>query len=215
MIPVIINNRDLLTWPRAMVERIKRYDGVGEIIILDNGSTYEPLLEWYETKPCKVIRGENIGHTSPWAYGVVRDLKAEFYVVTDSDLGLDKTPDDTLLYLLDKEKTLNLGKVGLGLSVGYVSPSSPYYNHIQHYEIPRWTNSRYQDEVALDVAIDTTFALYSNQGYFIGGGSTYNLYKARHYPWELTKDQYERNLEFRYYIEHASNSSSYKWFLGL
>ena len=48
-IPIIINNRNLLTWPKAMVERISRYEGVGDIIIVDNGSTYEPLLDWYAT----------------------------------------------------------------------------------------------------------------------------------------------------------------------
>ena len=55
-IPVIINNRNLFTWPKAMVERIKEYDGVGEIIIVDNDSTYPPLLEWYATNPCRIER---------------------------------------------------------------------------------------------------------------------------------------------------------------
>jgi hypothetical protein len=50
MISVIINNRDLLTWTKAMVDKIKTLDNVGEIFILDNASTYKPLLEWYERK---------------------------------------------------------------------------------------------------------------------------------------------------------------------
>ena len=45
MISVIINNRDLLTWTKAMVDKIKTLDNVGEIFILDNASTYKPLLE--------------------------------------------------------------------------------------------------------------------------------------------------------------------------
>ena len=38
MITVIINNRNLFTWVVEMVNKIKTYEGVGEIIIIDNGS---------------------------------------------------------------------------------------------------------------------------------------------------------------------------------
>jgi GT2 family glycosyltransferase len=55
-IPIIIMNFNLLTWPNQMVEDIKKFDNVGDIIIFDNGSTYEPLLEWYSTKPCEIIK---------------------------------------------------------------------------------------------------------------------------------------------------------------
>ena len=75
-IPVIINNRNLFTWPKAMVERIKEYDGVGEIIIVDNDSTYPPLLEWYATNPCRIERlNKNIGVAAPWISEVVSGLK--------------------------------------------------------------------------------------------------------------------------------------------
>ena len=66
-IPIIINNCNLLEWPKKMIEDISTFEGVGEIIILDNGSTYEPLLEWYETKPCEIIKSEiNYGQYGPW-----------------------------------------------------------------------------------------------------------------------------------------------------
>ena len=222
-IPVIINNRDLLTWPKAMVERIKKYDGVGEIWIVDNASTNLELLQWYDRLsgldninyiPILEL-SRNIGHTAPWDCGLVKKLNSPYYVVTDSDMGLEDTPDNTLLYLLEKEKEFKLGKVGLGLEWWRVPENSPYYNHMKRYEIPRWNSSRMENGVALDVAVDTTFALYSRDHYFICGGSTGMPYTARHLPWELTKEQYEENKEFKYYIEHASNSSSYKTFLGL
>ena len=114
-IPVIINNRNFVTWPKAMVEKIKEYDGVGEIIIVDNASTYPPLLEWYATNPCRIERlNNNVGVAAPWISGVVESLKGVPYVVTDPDLGLNDTPKDTLLYLLDKLNSLQLDKVGLG-----------------------------------------------------------------------------------------------------
>ncbi len=213
MIPVIINNRDLLTWPKAMVERISKYEGVGDIWIVDNNSSNMELKIWYRTAPCKVVEiSDNLGHTAPWDCGLVKGLKAPFYVVTDSDMGLEDTPDDTLLHLLDREMTLNMGKIGLGLDYNRVPKESPYYQHMLNYEKPRWNGKMY-DGVALGVAVDTTFALYSRQKYFIGGGSTYPPYTARHLPWEMTNEDYEKNEEFKYYIKHASNSSSFKWFL--
>ena len=217
-IPVIINNRDLLTWPKAMVERIKKYDGVGDIYILDNDSSNLDLLEWYKTVPCTIIQTSvNFGHAAPWDSKLVEKIfqDSPYYVVTDSDMGLDNTPDNTLLYLLEKEKELKLGKVGLGLDWMRVKSDSPYYGHMQNYELKRWLKTKIVNNVAVDVPIDTTFALYSVNHYFIGGGSTISPYIARHYPWELNQEEYNKNDEFRYYIEHATDSSSYKRFLGL
>jgi hypothetical protein len=49
-----------------MVKTISRWQGLYEIIILDNGSTYGPLLDWYETleDPTRVVRLCNLGHTA-------------------------------------------------------------------------------------------------------------------------------------------------------
>lgn len=216
-IPVIINNRDLLLWPKAMVERISKYDNVGDIIIVDNGSTYQPLLDWYDTNPCTIERCENLGFRGAWDSGLVKKLNSPYYVVTDSDLGLEETPDNTLNYLLDNVKGLNLDKLGLGLDWEKVTNESPYYNHIQGYEVNRWNNTRKYKDIGLDIATDTTFALYSIQSYFIGGGSTMSKpFIARHYPWELTVEERNNNEEFSYYIKNANpRDSSYKAFLRL
>jgi len=218
-IPVIINNRDLLTWTKAMVEKIKTYDNVGDIIILDNDSTYEPLLEWYKTNPCSIIPlHHNGGHTAPWDCGLVEQLNSAYYVTTDPDLGLEDTPSDTLTYLYNKFISLgqyHIDKIGLGLDWQRITKESPYYNHMQGYERNRWLNSNVAQGIYLGVPIDTTFAMYHNRSYFIGGASTTFPYVARHYPWELSKEDYNNNEEFKYYIEHTSNSSSFKSFLGL
>lgn len=216
-IPVIINNRDLLSWPKKMVEKIKEYDNVGEIIIIDNASTYEPLLKWYETNPCTVIKTENIGHKAPWVLGIIESLDCDYYVVTDPDLGIEKTPKDTLTYLADRLERFNLKKLGLGLEWEPTPIDSPYFNHIFNYEKKRFKNSRVVDNTYFDVAIDTTFAIYrsSSKDYFIGGSCTGGEYRAKHYPWYMTEKDREENKEFMYYIKNASNSSSFKTFLRL
>ena len=215
-IPVIINNRNFLTWPKAMVERIKEYDGVGEIIIVDNDSTYPPLLEWYATNPCRIEKLDtNVGMGAPWVSGVVKQLNGAPYVLTDPDLGLEETPDDTLLYLLDKLNTLQLDKVGLGLDWQIVEKKSPYYERLNLYEKSRWNNSPVKDGVYTEVQIDTTFALYNVDYYFIGGGSTTFPYVARHYPWEFSIEEARNSKEFMYYMDNATSASSYKTLIKL
>jgi glycosyltransferase involved in cell wall biosynthesis len=209
-IPVIINNRDLLIWPKAMLERIKNYDDVGEIVIVDNGSSYQPLLDWYTTNPCTVILASNMGHAGAWISGIIKEIGSPLYVVTDSDMGLEDTPDNTLLYLKEQLEELNIDKIGLGLNWGIVQEKSPYYNRLNLYEKDRWTKSAIKNNVYLDVQIDTTFALYKSPDYFIGGGSTTFPYVARHYPWELSLEEVNENKEFKYYLQHASSSCSYK-----
>lgn len=214
-IPVIINNRDLLTWPKAMLEKIKTLDRVGDIFIVDNASTYAPLLEWYETKPCEIVKVSNLGHTAPWLSGLVDKLGVP-YVLTDPDLGIDALPNDTLRVLDEKLKEQpELGKIGLGLAWESIGVSSPYFNHLQSYERTRWTKSRVQNDVHVDVVIDTTFALYNVPRYFIGGGSLSSPYIAEHYPWKFTHEERQKNEEFSYYIKNASQASSYKVYLKL
>jgi hypothetical protein len=214
MIPVIINNRNLFTWVVEMVNKIKTYEGVGEIIIIDNGSDYPPLLEWYQTNPCTIHRAENIGHTAPWQ--ILGDVITNSdYVITDADMGLLDTPSDTLLYLKDNMDSSGLDKIGLGLNWGIVKEDSLYYNHIQSYEKNRW-DSAHINNIYTDIAIDTTFALYKKgTPYFVGGASTTYPYVARHYPWEFNQETYENNEEFKYYIKNANTSSSYKTYLNL
>lgn len=215
-IPVIINNRNLLTWPKAMVERIKDYDGVGEIIIVDNDSTYPPLLEWYATTPCRIEKlNTNVGIAAPWISGVVERLKNIPYVITDPDLGLEETPKDTLLYLTDKLNSLNIDKVGLGLDWQRVESKSPYYQRLHLYEKDRWQKSSIKEDVYMDVQIDTTFALYKHPVYFMGGSSVTFPYVARHYPWEFSIEEARNNEEFLYYINNATDASSYKHIITL
>ena len=45
---VVINNRNRLTTTRNMVEKLLSLNPDEHIIIIDNESTYPPLLEWYE-----------------------------------------------------------------------------------------------------------------------------------------------------------------------
>lgn len=66
-LPVFIISRDRLTWLRETVAMLKRFPGLMPII-LDNASTYLPLLAWFEEEDCPpVIRlPHNYGCRVPW-----------------------------------------------------------------------------------------------------------------------------------------------------
>ena len=219
-IPVIINNRNLLTYPKQMFEDLKSFNDIGDITIVDNDSTYEPLLEWYETKPCEIIKTSNNGHLSPWLIDLPKKLTSEFYVVTDSDLDLSTTPKDSLLFLVNKmNKYPEYCKIGLSLKNWLVSENSPYHNFLKNWAITNWDINSVYDGLLPNQKIDTTFALYNINRHYRGHNcATYLPYSVNHIPWEFTNDlimnMEEMNYEYYYYLKNSNNSSSYKQFIN-
>jgi hypothetical protein len=211
-VTVILNNRDLLMWPRAMIESIERFEDLAEILIVDNGSTYEPLLQYYKSQPHEVLYLDNLGHKAPWTEKVKRRLKTALYVVSDPDLDLSGTPRDCLAHLAHcLRKFPQAGKIGLGLTFDDVPPQSPYYRHVNTFEKSYWDLPVYENLVR-PAAVDTTFAIYDTSllhEYRICGGRTNVPYTARHLPWSVVTP----DAEFRYYLERANASSSYTWFV--
>jgi len=219
-IPVIINNRNLLTYPKNMLEELKTFDSIGEIIIVDNGSTYEPLLDWYNTKPCEIIKTANNGHLCPWIIDLPKKLSLDYYVVTDPDLDLTETPKDSLLFL--KEKIISnpkYNKIGLSLKNWLVSEDSPYYDFLKKWAETTWDPQSIHDGLLINQKIDTTFAIYSIHKNHIGEScATYSPYSVNHIPWEFTKNYIEdietQNYEYYNYLVNSNSSSSYKWFIN-
>jgi SAM-dependent methyltransferase len=211
-VTVIINNRDLLEWPRRMVEKLERMPGVAEIVILDNGSSYRPLMAWYRTIPHRVLFLENLGHTAPWTSGVLDTIGTDLYVVSDPDLDLSALPDDTLPYLAGLlERHPALGKVGLSLATDGIPADSPYREHVAKYErLPQERATGPEGLIAMPV--DTTFALHDRRvlrEYKICGMRAPAPYVARHEPWHVVQPE----GDFAYYLDHVEGrSSSYRDF---
>jgi len=219
-IPIIINNRNLLTWPSKMVEDLLTFENVGEIIILDNGSTYEPLLEWYKTNPCTIIHSENLGHWAPWILNLPNKLGFNYYVVTDSDLDLSNTPKDSLLYLKEKLNSHSeYSKIGLSLYNWNVPEESPYHHFLKTWGLNNWGDDTIIDGLLTKQLVDTTFALYHIDRHHLGNSYASNSpYSVRHIPWEITNDVIQdmpnKNFEFYNYLLNATSSSSYKQFVS-
>jgi hypothetical protein len=220
-IPIIINNRNLFTWPKKMFEDLSKFEDVGDIIIVDNNSTYEPLLEWYLTKPCEIIYSDNLGQISPWVNNIPEKRQYQYYVVTDPDLDLSETPKNSLNYLLEKvQNHKKFSKIGLSLCNYNVSVDSPYHYFLKTWSYHNWDLNDLEDGLLMKQPIDTTFALYDIKRPRAGEScSAYTPYSAKHIPWEFTNEQLNNlefeNFEFFYYLKHATNASSFKFFTGL
>ena len=211
-VTVIINNRDLLEWPKKMCADIERMTALHEIIIVDNGSNNRELLQWYKDCKYKVIFLDNIGHTAPWDCGLIDRIETDLYVVTDPDLDLSGVPDHALVHLANiLYKNPALGKVGLMLETNGISPQSPYFEHVNNYE-KKILEGGIVDNLYVNAPVDTTFAVYDRRilnKYQICGVRALAPFVAKHIPWHIV----EPEGEFRYYLDHASSkSSSYKWF---
>lgn len=219
-IPIIINNRNLFTWPSKMVENLKTFDNVGEIIILDNESTYEPLLDWYKTNPCTIIYSKNLGQGAAWTLDLPNKLGFEYYVVTDPDLDLSKTPKDSLIRLKEKLEThIEYSKIGLSLYNWEVPEDSPYYHFLKTWGMDNWCEETIVDGLLTKHLVDTTFAMYHINRHPHGNScATNSPYSVRHIPWEITndviQDMVNKNFEFYNYLLTSTNASSYKQFIS-
>ena len=71
-IPIIINNRNRLTFLQELIESLEA-KGYRNIFIIDNNSNYQPLLNYYESCPYKIFRlDKNIGYLALWKTNIYK-----------------------------------------------------------------------------------------------------------------------------------------------
>jgi hypothetical protein len=212
--PIYINNFNWLTPVRALVDF---FCGIPrtEVIILDNKSTYPPLLEWYAKCKQRVLYlDDNYGEYAPWTSGAVlpahehrAEYSSDYYVVTDPDLSLATCPGDVLNILLQgSQKYPSVTKVGVSLEIDDIPSTSPLFSNVTSWEKQFWTHRR--DNRFFDADVDTTLALYHVDVPFSRARTTGNSlrsdrpYTARHLPWYI--ELATMTAEERYYITSTS-----------
>lgn len=212
MIPVYINTFNRLTTTRNLVEQVKRLPNALPVVI-DNASDYEPLLDWYDTNPCDVVRlRENIGHHSPWSSGIVSQYREPFYVVTDCDLDIADVPLDVLHHLRQPLIRDNrLSKVGLSLEIADLPP---WQTDVVSWESQFWRKKHRLHTQFFDAWCDTTFAIYRRDTPHQKAMSVRwalrsdRPYTAKHVPWYL--DCNNLDAENANYLATASAANSWK-----
>lgn len=209
-IPIIINNRNRITFLLELIKNLEKR-GYFNIYIIDNNSSYPPLLEYYKNCPYHVFRlDKNVGYLALWKTDIYKTFIKDYYVYTDSDVvPIDECPDDFMEFFLTTiKKYKSVEKVGFSLKIDDLPDSFSKKN-----KVIEWEQCFYEkkvDELLYLAPIDTTFALYrpfmnkdvnhSHQTF-----RTAYPYSARHLPWYI--DSSNLTDEENYYIENATTST--------
>lgn len=203
-VPVFINVRDRLNCLQTLVAWLED-SGHKNIILLDNASTYPPLVAFLASTPHRIIKlGKNLGHTALWQTSEVKGIiDGSWYVYTDPDVIPDeKCRKDLVGYLYNV--LLNhpsYVKAGPSLRIDDL----PDHYHLKD-KVIDWEKSFYKNEIAADLFsadIDTTFALYRPGVQYCYGPAirTGGEYQARHMPWYTNSN--ELDIEEAYYRKNA------------
>lgn len=218
--PVLINCRDRLAPLRSLVAWLERH-GHDRIILVDNDSTYAPLLEYYDRTPHHVVRlDQNLGHLAPWQCGAIDELTGDdYYIETDCDVVPDPScPGDAfdlLRAVLDDYP--EYCKVGLGLRIDNLPWSYRHRRAVLRWESQFWdaplpdvTSGR---PALYEAPIDTTLAMYRprSPATLDKAIRTGPPYVGRHEPWYA--NSYLLSPEDRYYRKHARTDIA-SWNVG-
>lgn len=198
-----------LTPTKAMAEYLADH-GI-EVVIVDNCSTYQPLLDWLETCPHKVHRLPKVTenhHKTPWTFGVIYP-KESHYLVTDHDLDLSNIPSDFLEVLFTGLENQSVIKAGFSLELEDL-PRNEYTHKVAKYESKFWQAPKDVNGFYL-ADIDTTFALYDAErtranfetGFFKAVRAP-RPYTARHLPWYNTPENLSE--EEKFYLNSIGNT---------
>jgi hypothetical protein len=211
-VPIFINCRDRVTPLRKLVAWLE-LAGHDNITLLDNASTWEPLLHFYRETPHKVLYlNENLGNRALWDAGLV---PGERFVYTDPDqVPMDETPLDMVAHLgelLDRYPEA----VKAGPGQYWDDLPEPWHTDVQpELNALHSPNNLVEPGVHMS-AVDTTFALYpANGGCPIAPALRLDMpYMVRQSSLYIV----ELDDENRHYCEHAilgaANGSS--WALNM
>jgi hypothetical protein len=210
--PIVINCRDRVTPLRKLVSWLEEH-GHRRILMVDNASTYPPLLNYYQQTRHYVVRLDtNMGHLAPWRSGAI-DVHVgadEYYVESDCDVVPDPACPNDLLAVL--RRLLDLYpehvKAGLGLRTDNLPLWYRHRRSVVRWERRFWATLMPHDDPGLpplyEAPIDTTFAMYrpSENPTLDTAIRTGWPYVGRHEPWYL--NSWRQSAEQRYYVAHAS-----------
>lgn len=213
-IPIIINNRNRLTYMKMLIESLEKR-GYFNIYIIDNASTYPPLLKYYDEE-CQhtVFRlKKNVGYNALWEAGLIRKFRRQYFVYTDSDIVLPaECPDDILEVCYSVLRSYPwVHKVGPALKIDDLPVENQ--KRVFGLEGVYWEKPIAETPYKLYKAcIDTTFALHRPYT-FKHAGSMYPQirvgfpYSVRHMPWYETENS--KSEESMYYQRTANYQSTW------
>ena len=207
-LPVVIINFNRLEALAQLVAWLQTLGPPCTIFILDNNSTYAPLLGYYEQ-----LRQSGVVVLSLPTNGGTRSVlqvaaalrRFEKYIVTDGDLvPYATTPADILQKMattLDHYPAYN--HVGVSLEIEDLPAHYPLRDVVQAWEAKFWQQPLGAD--VYEAGVDTTFAMYrgtSNLRRIVPGLRLARPYTLQHVDWYINPAALTD--EYRFYLRTCS-----------
>lgn len=232
---IFILSFNRLTVLRRAVRSFRKRVPWRDLVILDNGSDYRPLLEWYrwfEKKGGTVLPGPPLGDDPDDLSRAAERIEAykaehpcDYYAVTDPDISLETARTDALTLfstILDRHPEQKV--VGPMLRIRDIPSHYParewaLFHHKQQFwsqppeKFLQWKHKRIWYQIS---GIDTTFGLMRGDHIFQRaqpGIRVYHPYEALHLDWYLDPDNLAEDQKF--YLQHGSGGVSHwsaDWF---
>ena len=221
-LPIYIINFNRLSYLKKSIAMFEKYN-LRNIHIIDNVSTYPPMVEYLKHTPYTVhYMPENYGHMVFFIADEFKSVREnEYYALTDPDvIAVENCPADFMDYfyrLLQQFPKFN--KVGFSLKTDDVNGSAEAKELLQ-----KWEKQFYKKRLNFfkpylyDSALDTTFALYrpkkdrKNKDFYKAVRTGFP-YEARHLPWY--KDLNNLDDEDKFYNRYDCGSGNWNSLYGL
>lgn len=216
-IPIFIVSYNRLTCLKLLIGYLCEHGYVKNIVIIDNASTYVPLLEYLNSVQVKVVKlKKNYGHLVLWKCGLFNEIiDHKPFVLTDCDvLPVEECPKDFMekFHEILLEDT-SLCKVGFSLKLDDIPDYYKLKDKVIAWEKKFWKSENYVRKGKISyykASIDTTFALY-RPGIYPCESKWWNAartdipYIARHLGWyvDVANDD-----EIQNYIRSVKTGSS-------
>lgn len=226
--PAIVIARDRLGCLMRCVRALAEADL--DVHVVDHGTTYEPLLDWYshESADAGVVGVWYRGTWPPrslWEWAGLEPIVGTErpYIVTDPDVVPDEgCPADWPAHLLSGlARWPNVAKAGMALRIDDLPAEYEHADRVRRWESRWWASGRFDERSYpwYHASVDTTLAAYPP----LGHRSEFALdpsvrtgfpYVARHLPWyrvgEPPADEvwYDRHLTAG--ISHWRDPATYE-----
>ena len=203
-IPIVIPAFNNPTYLENMITQL-RDRGQRKLIVIDNASTYSPMLKYLQkiSRLVEIVRlKSNEGPKYIFANNIIYNSLPNYFCVTDPDLQLSKSlPPEFMIELASLTGRFGVGKAGFSLDISERAAlrTGDFKVGNKHYKIWEWEAQFWKDEVGktragdpiFRASIDTTFAVYNKKifstGNFLSAVRVAGNYLSRHLPW------YKRN----------------------
>jgi hypothetical protein len=195
------------TYIKKMVNQLEKY--TNDIIIIDNCSTYTPLLEYYKEYKYTLLRqNKNYGH-EVYKNIFMDKVVGPIYILTDPDIEFNKNlPNNFIEELVNISNYYQAERVGFALLYNTNDIRNECIHQgksITNLESVNWIYKfLYKDYEIYSGKIETTTCLINrnNKGdhYRIAGN-----YTCKHKPWHKN---FEKEMPYEEYYNYLNNNIS-------